>query len=106
MNNTQPTRFIAHVRDDGHGAFVIHDLDEHLRGVARLAEEFARDFGSADWARVAGVWHDLGKYSKEFQWHIKSVSGYDPDAYFQGLVRLTVRLDTAEWEVVRSPTVI
>lgn len=82
MTNTQATKFIAHVRDDGHGTFVIHDLDEHLRGVARLAEGFARDFGSEDWARVAGVWHDLGKYSKDFQRRIRAVSGYD--AHLEG----------------------
>jgi len=79
-------RYLAHVREDGLGGFVIHDLAEHLNGVARLAEDFAHDFGSADWARVAGVWHDLGKYSKEFQRRIKSISGYDPEAHLEGSV--------------------
>lgn len=74
---------LAHVRRDG-DAFALHDLNEHLRGVGRIAEEYARVFGSGDWARVAGLWHDLGKYSAEFQRRIKSVSGYDAEAHLEG----------------------
>ena len=72
-------RYLAHVRRDGE-MFALHDLDEHLRGVGQRAEEYARVFGSGDWAQVAGLWHDLGKYSAEFQQRIKSVSGYDTEA--------------------------
>jgi CRISPR-associated endonuclease/helicase Cas3 len=39
----------------------------HLHGVANLAEQFAAVFGSAAWGRLAGLWHDLGKYQVEFQ---------------------------------------
>lgn len=56
-------RYLAHVRQNADGSFVIHDLEEHLRGVARLSEEFASAFGSADWGSLVGLWHDLGKYS-------------------------------------------
>ena len=76
-------RYLAHVRYDG-DTFALHDLNEHLRGVGKLAEEYAQVFGSGDWARVAGLWHDLGKYSAEFQNRIKSVSGYDADAHLEG----------------------
>ena len=76
-------RHLAHVRRDG-DTFVLHDLDEHLRGVGKLAEEYAQVFGSGDWAWVAGLWHDLGKYSVEFQRRIKSVSGYDAEAHLEG----------------------
>ncbi len=75
--------YLAHVRqEDDH--FIPHDLDEHLRGVSKRAEEYARVFGSGDWAQVAGLWHDLGKYSAEFQQRIKSVSGYEPEAHLEG----------------------
>ena len=79
----EPVRYLAHVRRDGN-TFVPHDLGEHLREVGRRAEEFAHVFGSGEWARVAGLWHDLGKYSAEFQQRIKSVSGYDPEAHLEG----------------------
>ena len=46
-------------------------LDEHLKNVAELARAFANDFDSGDWAYLAGLWHDLGKYSEEFQDHLK-----------------------------------
>ena len=78
-------RYLAHVRQDDVD-FVPHGLDDHLRGVAQWAEECAREFGGGDWAKVAGPWHDLGKYSAEFQRRIKSVSGYDPEAHLEGPV--------------------
>ena len=76
-------RYLAHVCHDGE-RFALHDLNEHLRGVGQRAEEYARVFGSGDWAQVAGLWHDLGKYSAEFQRRIKSVSGYDAEAHLEG----------------------
>lgn len=42
-------------------------LQDHLRNVAKRAAEFARAFGGQEWATVAGMLHDIGKYSKEFQ---------------------------------------
>ncbi len=79
-------RYLAHVRQDKDGSYVIHDLEEHLRAVARLAANHASAMGSTDWAHLAGLWHDLGKYANEFQRRIKSVSGYDPDAHLEGPV--------------------
>ena len=38
-------------------------LDEHLLNVAELARTFAEEFGAGEWAYLAGLWHDLGKYS-------------------------------------------
>lgn len=67
MNPTRPPeqsakRYLAHVRQNADGSFLIHDLEEHLHGVARLSQEFASTFASADWGRLGGLWHDLGKY--------------------------------------------
>ena len=42
-------------------------LEVHLREVAKLAAEFASAYDSADWAYCAGLWHDVGKYQREFQ---------------------------------------
>jgi len=42
-------------------------LQDHLQSVAALAQERAQIFGGADWAHLAGLLHDLGKYSEAFQ---------------------------------------
>ncbi len=44
-----------------------HLLDDHLADTAKLARSFADVFSSGEWAYLAGLWHDLGKYSEEFQ---------------------------------------
>lgn len=44
-----------------------HCLEEHLKGTAKLAASFAAEFGCGEWGRIAGLWHDLGKYSEDFQ---------------------------------------
>lgn len=46
-------------------------LDDHLQGVAKCAECFARDFGGGEEARVAGWLHDLGKFREEFQSYLR-----------------------------------
>jgi CRISPR-associated endonuclease/helicase Cas3 len=75
---------IAHVRRNERDEWILHPLDEHLRAVAHLAGRFARAFGAEDWAALAGLWHDLGKYRPAFQNYIRSKSGYDPDAHIEG----------------------
>jgi CRISPR-associated endonuclease/helicase Cas3 len=42
-------------------------LETHLRAVADLAERFCAEFGAGEWGRLAGLWHDLGKYLPDFQ---------------------------------------
>ncbi len=42
-------------------------LRNHLENVAQRAGEFAAAFGVNEWGRLAGLWHDLGKYSADFQ---------------------------------------
>ena len=62
---------IAHVAEDGR----CQPLLEHLTAVSELASRFAREFGCPEWAGIAGLWHDMGKYSEEFQKYIRSASG-------------------------------
>jgi CRISPR-associated endonuclease/helicase Cas3 len=52
-------------------------LDKHLQNVAELAAEFAKPFGGEEWARLAGLWHDLGKYSNEFQKKLFDANGIE-----------------------------
>ncbi len=84
MNGKQENLALAHVRQDDSGEWREHLLGEHLRGVAALAADFAADFDSSEWASIAGLWHDIGKYSTEFQRYIKTVSGYDAEAHIEG----------------------
>jgi CRISPR-associated endonuclease Cas3-HD len=64
---------IAHLTEDGR----VHSLNDHLRGTARLAGLFAEEFGCGEWGRTLGLWHDLGKYSEEFQHYIRAACGID-----------------------------
>jgi CRISPR-associated endonuclease/helicase Cas3 len=85
MTSSAPTEhYLAHVRRNEDGSFEIHHLEEHLRAVADLAGEFASTFGHSDWGRLAGIWHDLGKYSSAFQSYIARGSGFDPEAHIEG----------------------
>ena len=58
-----------------------HRLEDHLKAVAEMARRFANDFHAGDWAYLAGLWHDLGKYSREFQARLLAIT--DPDAQRQ-----------------------
>jgi CRISPR-associated endonuclease/helicase Cas3 len=42
-------------------------LETHLNEVAEQAGQFAAAFGAKKWGELAGRWHDLGKYSREFK---------------------------------------
>ncbi|MBF0292331.1 MAG: CRISPR-associated endonuclease Cas3'' [Nitrospinae bacterium] len=79
------TEYIAHVKkDEAGGSQAPHKLEDHLNGVAELAARFAADFNSEELARLAALWHDLGKYSGEFQQKIRRETGYDVDAHIEG----------------------
>jgi len=79
---------LAHVRPCEELNFTeedLHLLDDHLRDTALLAKNFAISIGNEDWAHLAGLWHDLGKYHPAFQHMIRSASGYDPSAHLEGV---------------------
>ena len=65
-------KFYARIDDDGRAQF----LEDHLDGVARKAKTFADSFNAGEWARLAGLWHDVGKFSLEFQSRLQS--HFDP----------------------------
>ena len=50
-------------------------LEKHLKNVAKMAQSFAEDFGAGDWGFWAGLWHDIGKYSDEFQRNLNLQQG-------------------------------
>ena len=68
---SDPRRWYAHTLE-GHGPEHWQDLIVHLREVARMASDFAAAFGSSEWASLAGMLHDLGKYAEDFQDYLLS----------------------------------
>jgi len=52
-------------------------LEDHLKNVAKMSRSFAETFGAGDWAYFAGLWHDIGKYSDEFQHKLSIQEGND-----------------------------
>jgi len=52
-------------------------LEDHLRNVAARAASFAEPFGGKEWAYLAGILHDIGKYSEEFQDMLARVANED-----------------------------
>jgi CRISPR-associated endonuclease/helicase Cas3 len=66
---------VAHVHPDD--AQIVHSLEQHLSAVSRLAGQMSAEFGAEEWGKQAGLWHDLGKYSSEFQQYIRRASGYE-----------------------------
>lgn len=55
--------YLAHISATGH----TQNIFEHLYGTASLAKEFARPFSGEEQAELAGLAHDIGKYSAAFQ---------------------------------------
>ncbi len=56
-------KYLAHIAEDGREQTV----KEHLKGTALLASEFAAFFGAGKDAELAGMLHDIGKYTNGFQ---------------------------------------
>lgn len=76
-------KLLAHVREDDHQKWIVHDIKDHLRGVAKIAKKFAAKFSCKDWLEAAALLHDMGKGSEAFQNKIKLSSGYDPEAHIK-----------------------
>ena len=55
--------YLAHIAQDDRRQTVL----EHLNGTAELCAGFAAAFGTEELGRLAGLSHDLGKYSDAFQ---------------------------------------
>lgn len=72
--------FWAHVDPTGHP----HLLHEHLTAVGHLAGRFAERFEAGAWAELAGRWHDLGKYTGDFQRMIREENGIQAHIEVEG----------------------
>ena len=58
--------YIGHTSEEGRQQLLI----DHLKGTSLLAERFASIFDAAEWGKMAGLYHDIGKYSAAFQQRI------------------------------------
>lgn len=67
-------KYLAHAANAS-GTVRGQPLEEHLRNVAALAEDFAAKAGIPLCGRLVGLLHDFGKYSDEFQAYLRSATG-------------------------------
>jgi len=52
-------------------------LEQHLKETAEKAKQFASAFKAEDWGYLAGLWHDIGKYSDVFQQRLSNMQDVD-----------------------------
>jgi CRISPR-associated endonuclease/helicase Cas3 len=69
-------RHFAHTLPD-RGVEEWQPLLDHLDGVAARALSFCESFSASEWGWLAGLWHDLGKYSVAFQEYLSTASSPD-----------------------------
>lgn len=59
--------YIAHIRENDSQ---VQTVEEHLLGVKELAETYGEKIGIKHLAGLAGMLHDMGKYTNEFKEYI------------------------------------
>jgi CRISPR-associated endonuclease/helicase Cas3 len=69
-------QYYAHTKQ-GHPPETWEPLEDHLTLVAKFCSEFAASIGASEFGRALGVWHDIGKYSREFQAYLHRENGYE-----------------------------
>ncbi len=69
-----PGKFFAHSLDGKPKAFW-QPMEDHLTNVAKMARASAEAFNAGEWGYLAGMWHDIGKYSDDFQRKIGALDG-------------------------------
>lgn len=67
MHRSEKLDFIAHIRESDKA---IQTVEEHLLGVQQLAELYGRKIGVKHIAGLAGLLHDMGKFTQQFRDYI------------------------------------
>lgn len=75
-NLRQESRFFAHTLP-GRPTAEWQLLQDHLAAVALLAAQFSGRFGASEWGRLAGWYHDAGKFSEAFQKYLGNQPDWD-----------------------------
>lgn len=70
MKDTESV-YLAHISEDGTRRETVL---EHLTRTAECAAQFASTFGEEEQGRLAGMAHDIGKYSEAFQKRIRGAA--------------------------------
>lgn len=78
MSGHKPKRpeFFAHTRP-GRPPEEWQPLPDHLEAVAETAARFSDKFGAGEWGRLAGWYHDAGKFSEAFQRYLRQQPTWD-----------------------------
>lgn len=66
---TKSSAYLGHLDEETGREQLLRD---HLTGVANLAGRFAAAFGEEAMGRLLGLYHDIGKYSQEFQAYMRA----------------------------------
>lgn len=69
-------KYLGHINAEDNSE---QTLKNHLMEVSKLAEFFAEEFGENEIGKIAGLYHDIGKYSPEFQKYIRQESNKKVD---------------------------
>ena len=75
-------QIISHLYTDNSGNWVIQSNDEHSMGVAKLASQFAGEFGMSEYGKVLGLLHDKGKETDAFSNTLKRKADMSPTLRF------------------------
>lgn len=69
--------FFAHSIEGSVDTVQWEPLEAHLHQVAELAALFAAEFHAAQWGRLSGRLHDVGKFSEKFQSYLLTANGLE-----------------------------
>ena len=93
MNESQ---FYAHISEDGTRK---QTIESHLLGTAEKAAKFAAEIGEENRGYLAGLIHDVGKYSKAFQKRLEGGAKVDHSSAGAQLAYKELRDDIVEMVV-------
>lgn len=76
------TEIISHIYQDNEGHWVTQSNEDHSIGVARLASQFAGEFGMSEWGKVLGLLHIKEKRQTPFSNTLKRKADMPPTLRF------------------------